>query len=150
MPESTWFAFRVALALTRIQSLAVVLFAGVVLRACSSFPSVPSPLDAQAFWATVACLIVGRTVFAIGRALGQALLGHACCAAGRNRTAFGAPFDSIWMGEVIGKAAWAGARPDSPEERLGWRRYRLCSTSRGNQPKAHQLSGCSWAADVKL
>jgi len=54
------------------------------------------------------------------------------------------------MGEVIGKAAWAGARPDSPEERLGWRRYRLCSTSRGNQPKAHQLSGCSWAADVKL
>lgn len=43
-----------------------VLFAGVVLRACSSFPSVSSLLDALAFWAAVACLIVGRTVFAIG------------------------------------------------------------------------------------
>lgn len=100
-----------ALALTGIQSFAVALFAGVVLLAGRSLPSVPSVLDAPAFWAAVAWLIVGCTIFATGAQNLGAKHRSATRVALLTGTepAFGALFASLWLGEVMGGAAWAGA-----------------------------------------
>ncbi|HHA2818001.1 TPA: DMT family transporter [Stenotrophomonas maltophilia] len=100
-----------ALALTGIQSFAVALFAGVVLLAGRSLPSVPSVLDAPAFWAAVAWLIVGCTIFATGAQNLGARHRSATRVALLTGTepAFGALFASLWLGEVMGAAAWAGA-----------------------------------------
>ena len=100
-----------ALALTGIQSFAVAQFAGLVLLAGRSLPSVPSVLDAPAFWAAVAWLIVGCTIFATGAQNLGARHRSATRVALLTGTepAFGALFASLWLGEVMGGAAWAGA-----------------------------------------
>ncbi|HDS1649326.1 TPA: DMT family transporter [Stenotrophomonas maltophilia] len=104
---------RSALALTGIQSFTVALFAGSVLMAGSFLPSVPSVLDAPAFWAAVAWLIVGCTIFATGAQNLGARHRSATRVALLTGTepAFGALFASLWLGEVMRGAAWAGAGP---------------------------------------
>lgn len=100
-----------ALALTGIQSLAVALFAGVVLLAGSSLPSIPYVLEAPTFWGAVAWLVVGCTVFATGAQNLGAKHRSATRVALLTGTepAFGALFASMWLGEVMGGTAWVGA-----------------------------------------